>query len=162
MNIHFPGTMIYSSVNCDSNSHYQTRMHSSRMHTACSFTVSHSICHTCTPCHAQPLPCMPPCHACPLPCMPSCHAPLPHTPPCMPPAMYAPLPCMPPCHSYPPAMHAPSATHAPHHACPPTMHAPCRACPPTTHTPCNAHPPWQEFLTHTSENITLPQLRCGR
>ena len=24
------------------------------------------------------------------------------------------------------------------------------------------HPPWTEFLKHTSENITLPQLRCGR
>ena len=23
-------------------------------------------------------------------------------------------------------------------------------------------PRWTEFLTHTSENITLPQLRCGR
>ena len=23
-------------------------------------------------------------------------------------------------------------------------------------------PPWTEFLTHASENITLPQLRCGR
>ena len=23
-------------------------------------------------------------------------------------------------------------------------------------------PPWTEFLTHGSENITLPQLRCGR
>ena len=28
---------------------------------------------------------------------------------------------------------------------------------------CNgADPPWTEFLTHASENITLPQLRCGR
>ena len=60
-----------------------TRMHSSRMHTARSLTVSHSIC------HARPLPCM-----------------------------------------------------SPHHAWPP--------------------PPWTEFLTHPSENITLPQLRCGR
>ena len=23
-------------------------------------------------------------------------------------------------------------------------------------------PPWTEFLTHATENITLPQLRCGR
>ena len=23
-------------------------------------------------------------------------------------------------------------------------------------------PPWTEFLTHTCENITFPQLRCGR
>ena len=31
----------------------------------------------------------------------------------------------------------------------------CKACWDTT-------PPWTEFLKHTSENITLPQLRCGR
>ena len=24
------------------------------------------------------------------------------------------------------------------------------------------HPPWTEFLTHAYENITFPQLRCGR
>ena len=23
-------------------------------------------------------------------------------------------------------------------------------------------PPWTEFFTHATENITLPQLRCGR
>ena len=23
-------------------------------------------------------------------------------------------------------------------------------------------PPWTEFVTHATENITLPQLRCGR
>ena len=64
-----------------------------------------------------------------------------------------------------------STCHAPpHHACPPVMHAPCHACP-LPHTaplPCmppyHAFPPlprtppplWTEFLTHGSENITLP------
>ena len=28
---------------------------------------------------------------------------------------------------------------------------------PGTHTPARADPPWTEFLTHASENITLPQ-----
>ena len=85
-----------------------TRMHSSRMHTARSLTVSRHI------------PCMPPgCHACPpLPHMPpGCHAHPPaatHPPAAMhapPAAMHAPqlpqclpwLPCMPPgCHACPP------------------------------------------------------------
>ena len=98
-------------------------MHSSRMPTARSLTVSHSICwwvcvpcHACPPtmhtpspathnpchacpCHAYPLPCTAPHHAClPLPCMPP-HAT--HTRACMLPAMRAPchvcpLPCTPP------------------------------------------------------------------
>ena len=87
------------------------------------------------------------CHACPPPAM---HAPLPRMPPAThpPPAMHAPLPCT------PPAMHTPCHAH-PCHTCPPAMHTPCHACPPATHAP----PPWTEFLTHASENITLPQLR---
>ena len=30
------------------------------------------------------------------------------------------------------------------------------------HAMLQALPLWTEFLTHASENITLPQLRCGR
>ena len=37
-----------------------TRMHSSRMHTARSLTVSHSICHAQPPAMYVPPPCMPP------------------------------------------------------------------------------------------------------
>ena len=77
---------------CCKNNTEKTRMHSSRMRTAHSLTISHSICHAC-PHHAHPLPCMLPCHSCPLPCMPpTTHAP-PH-------------------HACPPAMHTPC------HACP--------------------------------------------
>ena len=50
-------------------------MHSSRMRTARSLTVSHSICHACQPPHhaCPPPSCMPPHHACPRPsCMPPC------------------------------------------------------------------------------------------
>ena len=60
------------------------------------------------------------------------------------------------------------ATHAPCHA-----HPTCHACPlqclPLPMPPWHAYPPchacpllWTEFLTHVSENVTLPQLRCGR
>ena len=64
----------------------QKRMHSSRMRTARSLTVSRSICHAQPP---PPLPCMPTCHTCPPPCTPPCHA------------------CS-PCHACPPsAMHTP-------------------------------------------------------
>ena len=76
----------------------QTRMHSSRMHTA------HCNCHFS--CHTHPQPtCMPSTTHAPLPCMPPCHTcpPTMHAPPRM-----SPLPHMPP-----------------HHACPsPTMHTP--------------------------------------
>ena len=34
--------------------------------------------------------------------------------------------------------------------------------PPTSPMGVGLEPPWTEFLTHASENITLPQLRCGR
>ena len=61
-------------------------MHSSRMHTARSLTVSPSICQGRHACHACPPPCTPHFHACPPPCMP-----LPHMTPTMhPPAMHVP------------------------------------------------------------------------
>ena len=110
-------------------------MHSSRMRTAHSLTISHGIlagvhilphmppCHTCnhtptmhTPCHACPLPHMlPPCHTCPPPCMPpatpQCHAcPLCHA---------HPVSYMPPCHTHLPAMHTPLPCMSLCHACPP-------------------------------------------
>ena len=57
------------------------------------------------------------------------------------------------------------------HACPPpTMHAPCHKCSlprmppvmhaplPCTHPPAMHAPPWTEFLTHSCEIITFPQL----
>ena len=62
------------------------------------------------------------------------HPPM-HTPAMHAPLPCIPLPCMPPCHARP---------------------LPCM--PPATHAPSL----WTEFLTHASENITLPQLRCGR
>ena len=161
-------------------------MHSSRIRTACSLTVSHSICHACSLPHMSPsathtpLPFMPPTMHAPSPCHthpPTTYAPLLCTPPmpCMPPAMHVtchtcPLPCTPPathapCHAYP----LPHTLHC--HTCPPCNTCP-QACtplplphtphPPTTHAPCHACPSlWTEFLTHVSENITLPQLRCG-
>ena len=131
-------------------------MHSSNMCTErCNGRFS---CHTppprpllalpCTPCHAHTIPCMsphhtsPPYHACPLPHMP------PSPPPCMPPAMHAPMLCI------PPAMHAPM--HAPHTW--PTPHMPH-----TTHAPLPCHtPPPVNRITDACENITLPQLGCGR
>ena len=80
-----------------------TRMHSSRMRTARSLTISCSICHVRPPAIHTPLPHMPPamhapCHICPPATHTStpCHAcPPPHMPPL--------------CHARPPA------THAPHH-----------------------------------------------
>ena len=120
-----------------------TRMHSSRMRTARSLTVSRSICWgVCmppamhAPCHTHPLPCMPPT----LPCTPP---PLPHTP--------HPPPHMPP---------------NPPHACPlPHCHAcPQRTCPPPLpHTPSHGHahpPPWTD--RHTCKNITFANFVCGR
>ena len=93
----------------------KTRMHSSRMRTDGSLTVSRSIClwHAC-----PPLPRMPPCHVHPLPHMPPTTHPLPcmPTPPCMPPpyTLPHPPPCMPPCDTRPsPPNHAPPTTHAP-------------------------------------------------
>ena len=117
---------------------YKTKMHSSRMRTARSLTVSRRI--LCTPSATTHIPSN---------------------------------------HTHPPSNHAhpPATTHAPsNHACPlATTHAPQQ---PHTHPPtptpqqprmppCNhachpskprTHPSlWTEFLTHASENITLPQ-----
>ena len=104
---------------------YKTRMHSSWMRTARSFTVSRRIpqrgaCPATPPHHAPPAT-YAPCHA-PLPC----HA-CPH-------AMHT------PCKHMPSAMHAPCHTHL----C--VMHDPCQGfplpyTPPTTHAPCHARPP---------------------
>ena len=145
-------------------------MHSSRMCTVCSLTVSHHI--LCT--NPPPWqPCKPPCdHAHPPTTHPRNHA---HPwQPCMPPlaATHAlpatthatPLqPCMPPCnHACPQQPCMPPCNHAP----PTTMHTTQQPCMPPLATmhehPSGNHtclPPhlWTEFLTHASENITLPQ-----
>ena len=127
---------------------YTTRMHSSRMRTARSLTVSRHILH------------MPPSnHACPLATM---HAP---QQPRMPPAtMHAPGN-----HTCPPStMHAPQQPHTPpsNHARPrqPCMPSPRQPCMPPSKPhmpplPWQPHMPplWTEFLTHASENITLSQ-----
>ena len=113
-------------------------MHSSRMRTARSLTISrHVLCMPPATMHGPrnhacpPQLCTPPYHACPpQPCMP-------------------PLSCMPPCNHACPPYHA-----CPHnHTCPlppPTTHAP----PPATH----ACPPVNR-ITDTCKNITFPQLR---
>ena len=119
---------------------FKTRMHSSRVRTTRSLTVSpysivfargcvwHVPSTTHAPHCACPLPCMPPCHTCPLPHMPPCHTcPLCHA---CPPATHAPLPCM-----------------------PPTMHALCHAWP-----PCHAHSPCGQ--TDTCKNITFANFVC--
>ena len=163
-------------------------MHSSRMRTARSLTVSPYlvVSHACPPrstTHPPEQPCMPPqCnHACPpleQPCTP--------LPPLEQPCMLLPpweQPYMPPNAT----MHAPlwsnHARRSPlwsNHACcsPPGSNHTCpprsnHACPPWEQPrmpplltesqtgDTHAHP-WTELLTHTSENITLPQLRCGR
>ena len=99
------------------------------------------------PCHAHPPPHMPPptmhapCHACP-------------------PALHTPHPCQ----AYPPATHAPSHACLPCHTCP-SHHTPTpnHACP----LPCYTCPPYYALppvnrITDVCENITLPQLCCGR
>ena len=144
-------------------------MHSSRMRTTRSLTVSRRI--LCMPPPATTH--TPRSYTCPL---------KPRTPPkpCMPPQQ-----SMPPCnHACPPDNHAPSTTtHAPSsQACPPpttthpsaTMHDPPgnHACPlAATHTqqpctPCNhTHPrqphthPHVDRITDACKNITFPQLR---
>ena len=138
------------------------------MRTARSLTVSRSICHACPcHCHMPPTTHAPLCHVCPLAThAPAMHAPSPamHTPchacplPCMPPTMHA------PCHTCP-LPHMPPRHMPPCHACPPPWTPPCHAHP--LPLPCMPLPPctpplWTEFLTHASENITLPQHRCGR
>ena len=76
----------------------KTRMHSRRMRTAHSLTVSRSICQG----------------------PPAMHVPLSHMPPlpCMPSAMHTPCPALHPCHAHP------LATHTPLPCTPPTTHCP--------------------------------------
>ena len=64
------------------------------------------------------------------------------------------------------AMHTPRhahpyAMHAPCNACPPPCMPPCHTCPLPCMSPCHAHPDMNR-ITDTCENITLPQLHCGR
>ena len=108
----------------------------------------------------------------PVGCIPPAHWPY---------AMHAPLPHMPPYHACAPCYTCPPATHKhPWHAhllpyMPPAMHALLPCTPPAIHAPLPhisplpcmpplppPPPPWTEFLTHASENITLPQLHCRR
>ena len=140
-------------------------------------------CHTCPPAmhassHTHPQPHISPGHACPQPCMAlrppatqalplAMHALLamhaPHHAYSL--AMHTPQPCMPPVTS-PPATHAWEQT--PSEQTPLGVDTPLRADPQTRHPPGadtpqeQTSPLWTEFLTHASENITLPQLRCGR
>ena len=142
-------------------------MHSSRMRTARSLIVYPYLV------VSQPRP-PPPFtthaplrHACPPFTM---HAPFdmhgPFTMHAPPTTMHAPWqPCMPSTgnHACPlqPCMPLDNQAHPPgNHACHPGNHA----CPPAT-----IHAPWQprtpapmNRITHACENITLPQLRCGR
>ena len=133
-------------------------MHSSRMCTARSLTVSHAhaICHGMQ----APPPCMPPTMHAPMHILPATDVPPacipPATyPPCMPPTMHAPLPCMPPAmHTSPPCMPSlprmlPPPCTAPYHAPLPAMHAPS-----ATHAPCGQ--------THTCKNITFANFVCGQ
>ena len=134
-----------------------TRMHSSRMRTARSLIVSLYlvISHACLPFTTH------------IPF--TTHTPLHHAPslqPCMAPSNHAcpQEPCMPPRTMHAPSNHAhpPSPHMSPsNHACPPanthaliTMHAP-----PSNHA---RPPPCGQNSWHASENIALPQLRCGR
>ena len=151
-------------------------MHSSRMRTARAMT-GRILRGGCMP-RMPPLrhPHLPSGHACPpSPHTPLCHAhPLHHTHP--------PSPCMPPFATHtppfttqPPLCHTcpPFATHAtpPRHAhpleqpCMPPPRAATHASPQSNHAclpGATTHaPPVDRMWTHTSENITLPQLRCG-
>ena len=144
---------------------WKTRMHSSRMRTAC--TMTGRAYHACPPSpftmHAPFAMHTPLCHTHPpLPCMPpfATHAPLHHTcppreQPCMPPQEQ---PCTPPGsnHACPlgATMHPPEQPHTHPWEQP---HTPPRAiaCPPaTTHTPCGQ--------TDTCKNITFANFVCGR
>ena len=147
-------------------------MHSSRMHTACSLTIScHIICMPPTTTHVPLQPHRPPTtmHAPWQPCMPfGNHAPptnhaLPPQQPCMPPGNHT---CPPKNHAQPsPAtMHAlPQQCMPPcNHACHPSNHAlpqqPYMAPPATMHTPPKTtHTPPVNRMTNRCKNITLPQ-----
>ena len=109
-------------------------MHSNRMRTARSLTVSPSICHTYHPTTHTPLPCMHPAkHA------PPHHATLPHTPR---PAKHVP-PAMQPCHTHPNLPNMPPL--------------PCN---PATHTDLPCIPPCHATLPHTPTCHTSP-LPCN-
>ena len=155
-----------------------TRMHSSRMRTTCSLTISHCVLctpqqpcmspynHACTTPHnhvCPPQPCMAPTtmHApCNHTCPPQPHTPHNHAPPLQPPpptTMHVPhnhtppQPCTPLQPHPPQPCMSPTTMHVPHnHACPPQ---PCM--PPTTmHAPCNhVCPP---AATHAPHNHTCP------
>ena len=157
-------------------------MHSSRMRTVRSLTVSRCILGThpaimyAPHTHTPQQPCMPPLpatiqplsnHACPpQPHMPLATMHTPHNHACpQQPHMHPPQPCMPPSNHecpLPPSNHTcplqqPCTPPSANHAYPPQ---PCM--PPSNHTlqphPTTMHvPPWTEFLTYASENITLPQ-----
>ena len=100
--------------------HCATRMHFSRMHTACcSGHPSAAPHHTCPPTMHASLPCMP------------------HLLPYMPSVMHASLPCMPPRHACPRACPLQCMSPATH---PPTMHAPHHPCHPCHPCPCHPHP----------------------
>ena len=128
----------------------KTRMHSSRMRTARSLTVS---------CHILCMPPPPHNHTPP----PAIHAPCNHT--CPPNHTSPPTTMHPPATMHAPSNYAPPATmHTPrNHACPPTtMHAPPQphmppsnhACPPATTHP----PPWTEWQTGV-KILPCPKLR---
>ena len=122
-----------------------TRMHSSRMHTACSLTVSHRKNHACPPRATMHAPRSNHAH----PPGATMHAPpgaTTHAPPGS-------------NHAHPPSNHAPpgATTHAP----PEQPHMPPRS--------NHAHPPWATMhappvdrMTDTCENITFSNFVCGR
>ena len=123
-----------------------TRMHSSRMRTTRSLTISCSICHAHPPAMHAPF------HACHPP---ATHAPLPCTSPC-----HAWCPCHThPCHACPPATHAPPATYAPCHTHPPPCMPPLPCMPPALYAPLPCIPPpvvrilytrfWKYYLAPT-------------
>ena len=63
----------------------------------------------------------------------------------------------------PPAMHVPlPAMHTLHNGCPPAMHVPQPCTSPWPRTPPHPRTPPVDRITDACENITLPQLRCGR
>ena len=143
-----------------------TRMHSSRMRTACSLTVSRRILrmpprgktiHTaqekpCTP--TQEKPCMPPGEKPRMPPRKTTHAPpgkKPHTPP---PTWQN--PCMPP-------QKKPHMPPSKNHACCPSPQQKLRL-PPHNHMPLQAttHAPPVNRITDACENITFANYVCGR
>ena len=135
--------------------HIKTRMHSSRMRTACSLTISCRI--LCMPPWAKTMhtPQQKPC----MPLAKTTHAPL--QKPCMLPQQ---KPCMLPLAK---TMHAPQQKpHMPpprsNHACPLEQpHMPPRP-PPTPTVSNHARPPPVNRITDACENITFANYVCGR